>query len=719
MSSKKTTPTGSSSSGTKPKKSKTDFYRSSIGNYLKQKNYLGSEKFRKSEFVLTQNKNDFILQKMVEGDLSSSDSYTFSNVLCITNNYQMAEQQFGRFSQFVEAEKDEHKLELRRFYGPLICHLYIELIKARESNAAADFLKKYANLIAPVEQSDTVLNNINSSVPVESCVESTNASRNNIKFVQDVDFEKPLELQYFIKLIETLSACTTSEEILSDVDVVHFLSTKYEIHTTQNVVDALNSYLKTKGHVLILNIICMYVHINIVENEARNWTGDQLKVGFNEEDLSDDELEELTAKTITLSEDDIFKKPLPVFLKSSQSAKSATKTRETKQNRLQAVRQCLQVVKTIRKSITENQAILPEYIKIADRDKGLTSSDIDMNRCHLIAGFNSSEVNLWQMNQQTCRGKSMYRRITDRTCCWEINNCYEEEDDEIDLDIKREESTKRNLEQEKFYESKYAGNSYNQYGGIQLRGHGKGVTDVRFSRHYPLIYSASKDCTVRTWRADNYSCASVYHGHNYPIWCLDESPIDTYIATGSKDNTARLWSTERTNPLITYIGHTQDVECVAFHPNGNYIATGSCDLSVRLWCVTSGKLMRVFSDCKQAVTTVTFSPDGKMLAAAGEETKIRIFDLAAGSQICELKDHTAGVTGMVWTNNGTQFASVCRDGSFRLWDIKRLLLNQEPSTSAAASSASSNIRLQRLNYNCGRFVNIKVVQDGTICCLGT
>lgn len=65
---------------------------------------------------------------------------------------------------------------------------------------------------------------------------------------------------------------------------------------------------------------------------------------------------------------------------------------------------------------------------------------------------------------------------------------------------------------------------------------------------------------MRCWRAENLNCGAIYRGHRYPIWCMDESPVGMYAATGSKDLTARLWSLEKEFPLITYVGHTQDVE---------------------------------------------------------------------------------------------------------------------------------------------------------------
>ncbi|KAJ9588315.1 hypothetical protein L9F63_018313 [Diploptera punctata] len=82
---------------------------------------------------------------------------------------------------------------------------------------------------------------------------------------------------------------------------------------------------------------------------------------------------------------------------------------------------------------------------------------------------------------------------------------------------------------------------------------------------------------MRAWRMNDFSCASVYRGHNYPIWCVDASPMGVYVATGSHDRTARLWSLDRTFPLRVFAGHNQDVEALKFHPNSSYLATGSTD----------------------------------------------------------------------------------------------------------------------------------------------
>ncbi|XP_054726653.1 TAF5-like RNA polymerase II p300/CBP-associated factor-associated factor 65 kDa subunit 5L [Anastrepha obliqua] len=729
---------GEKSSGNKVKKSKNDLFRTSLGYYLKQKSYVGSEKFRKSDFLLLQNKQQFMVQKMLDLDLQCGNNFAYSNVLCITNNHHIVDQQFGRFSQFVEAQSDFIRLELRRFYAPMLCHLYLELMKAREQKAAVELLKKYAQLVSPVETYDAPLpTKINGcSVSNDTHADQANATtpHTSIRFVSPSS-ETPVdpELMYFIKLIQTLSACTKLETAESDPDVAQFRSSKYEIHTTEAVVDTLRDYLEKRGHVLILNLLYSWMHVHVVDNEVHKWSEDNIILGF--EAAEDDEEEktefpEVKPKVNVTAERSSAKRiaedPPDVLMVKTEKLENITD--EIKNLRAQQVAESLQTLQACNEQMLKAQTLYPYFIKLADRGRGLSSAHVDASECHLVAGFNNSVVQLWQLNQQTCSGKNLYARFADSACRWELNNlCAEESEteDHIDLDVREHARLNNNDRLKRKYEAgKYESNSFNEYGGIQLRGHGAGVTDVRFSAHYPLLYSSSKDSTLRSWRADSYGCACIYRGHRYPVWCLDESPVGMYIATGSKDLTARLWSLERDFPLITYVGHTQDVECIAFHPNGNYLATGSADLSVRLWCVTSGKLMRVFSDCKQPVTNIAFSPDGKMLAAGGEELKIRIFDLAAGAQLNELKDHTATVNSISWSKSGRHLASVCRDGTLRVWDVKKLSpMNDSSSGSSTNSSSSSSTALNRamaLSSNCQRLVKVAFSkQDEMVCAIGS
>ncbi|XP_013100977.2 TAF5-like RNA polymerase II p300/CBP-associated factor-associated factor 65 kDa subunit 5L [Stomoxys calcitrans] len=713
-------------SGNKSKKSKTDILRAAVGRvYLKQKNFVGSEKYRKSDFSLLQNKKNFALQKMIDSDLHGGNSFVYSNVLCLTNNYNMVDQQFAKFSQFIESQPEDMRMELKRFYAPLLCHLYVELIKGRETKAAVDFLRKYSHLVAAVDTYEapfpTKINGC--SVPSTDMNMESGWQHLNIRFAREAFAEDDVELDFFMKLIQKLSACQKLETLEQDAEVAQYRSSKYEIHTSEAVVNALKAFLEKRGHVLILNLIYTWIHVHIIDNEVKQLAEDTLFMPTEEtQDENDDEMTLVKPKSHTSSsERNTNKRPAEEpAVGDSQQIKTEIDANETK-DVLHNVKDCMKTLKESREQMFKNPLEFPRIVKIADKNQGLTSACMDPLECHLVAGFNNSVIQLWELNQHSTRGKNLYERLTTSHCRWNLNNFCEENEDEMDESIKEMHKSKNLQEEylkEKYYEKKYEDNSYNFYGGVTLRGHGAGVTDVRFSQHYPIIYSTSKDKTMRCWKAANLQCAGIYRGHHYPIWCMDESLVGMYVATGSKDLTARLWSLEREFPLITYAGHTQDVECLAFHPNGNYIATGSSDSSVRLWCVTSGKLMRVFSDCKQPVCSITFSPDGKMLAAGGEETKIRIFDLAAGSQLNELKDHTATVTNIVWSSNGRHLASGCRDGSLRVWDVKKLSAMSESSSSSSSSSTTLN-RIIALPTSCQRLVKVTFTNNDCISCLGT
>ncbi|KAH8382677.1 hypothetical protein KR009_004813 [Drosophila setifemur] len=747
-----------SSASTKSSKnsSKNDLLRCAVGFLLKQKNYVVSvlapgfrrsfiqniyilkipqsnERFRRSDFLLQQNKQQFAVNKMLDTDLHGGNSFTYSNVQVITNNQHTVDQQFGRFSQFVESQAEPLRLEMKRFYGPMLCHFYLDLLKAREPRGAVDLLRKYAHLVAPVDLYDAP-----PPTKINGCSATSTESTCHIRFAREAQDTGDTELDYFMRLVQILSGCTRLENAEADDTVAHFRSSKYELHTSSQVVDRICAYLQRRGHVLIMNLLYTWLHVHIVENEQRCFSEDHL-LGLADELDGEDGVEEINVVTPLLvtprgdhkpgkslidksnrkrpAEESIIK--LETDIKQELDAEESAEFSKSQLN----VDACLENLKSATAHILKAQVELPRFLRISERSRGLTSAHVDASECHLLAGFDNSAVQLWQLDQHICRGKSFYRRHPETQCPWELNNCVDQEETDEDAEEEDAEDSKcseeERRERNRARHSKYTDNSYNEFGGVQLRGHTKGVTDVRFSNHYPLMYSVSKDATMRCWRAHNFQCAAIYRSHNYPIWCLDESPTGQYVVTGSKDLSARLWSLEREHALIIYAGHTQDVECVSFHPNGNYIATGSADHSVRLWCATSGKLMRVFADCRQAVTQLAFSPDGKMLASGGEETKVRIFDIAAGAQLAELKDHTASISSLAWSANNQHLTTACSDGSLRMWDIKKLSPMGSTSSSTSYSSSATTNRVLTLNSSCQRLVNVFYGRSKTLYCIGT
>ncbi|KAJ8667140.1 hypothetical protein QAD02_008802 [Eretmocerus hayati] len=253
-------------------------------------------------------------------------------------------------------------------------------------------------------------------------------------------------------------------------------------------------------------------------------------------------------------------------------------------------------------------------------------------------------------------------------------------------------------------------------GAVVLRGHSDVVHDLRFISDPEILLSVSSDKDMRAWRLNDYSCAAVYRGHNYPIWCMDTSAYNLYIATGSHDRTAKLWSLDRTFPLKIYAGHFMDVNCVRFHPNTQYLATGSSDKTVRIWNKDDGSMLRVYVGAQSTIYSLAFSPDGKYLASAGDDKVITIWDLATNAKLIELKGHEDSVMNLDWSSDGEFIASSSLDGVVNLWSTQEYI----KSGNMGSTNSTSNADPQTFNSSCSSILSLRYYsKNNSLICIGT
>ncbi|XP_033215402.1 TAF5-like RNA polymerase II p300/CBP-associated factor-associated factor 65 kDa subunit 5L [Belonocnema kinseyi] len=252
-------------------------------------------------------------------------------------------------------------------------------------------------------------------------------------------------------------------------------------------------------------------------------------------------------------------------------------------------------------------------------------------------------------------------------------------------------------------------------GAVVLRGHRDVVHDMRFVPESEILLSVSSDKDMRAWRLNDFSCAAVYEGHNYPIWCMDTSAFNLYIATGSHDRTAKLWSLDRTFPLRIFAGHFLDVNCIRFHPNARYLATGSADKTIRLWNKDDGNLLRVYVGAQSTIYSLAFSPDGKYLAGAGDDKNISIWDLSTNSLLTELKAHQDSVMNLDWSPDGQYIASSSIDGVVCLWSTQEHINLNNGGLANMPSKAP-----QVFKTNCSSILSLRYYQkNSSLVCIGT
>jgi WD40 repeat protein len=75
-------------------------------------------------------------------------------------------------------------------------------------------------------------------------------------------------------------------------------------------------------------------------------------------------------------------------------------------------------------------------------------------------------------------------------------------------------------------------------------GHKKCVNRVSYSSAHELVFSASRDKTVRCWRAGQVEAVQCFEGHTLNVQALDAHPSRAQCVSGSRDYSIRVWDVE-------------------------------------------------------------------------------------------------------------------------------------------------------------------------------
>jgi WD40 repeat protein/uncharacterized caspase-like protein len=110
-----------------------------------------------------------------------------------------------------------------------------------------------------------------------------------------------------------------------------------------------------------------------------------------------------------------------------------------------------------------------------------------------------------------------------------------------------------------------------QLGG--LKGHGKGVTQVTFSRDGRLLASSSSDNTIRIWDVVTQRELRTMTGHTANIDSLDFSPDGKLLASAGGDGGTFLWDTTTGEHLLTLISLDDGGEWMVVTPQGLFDGT--------------------------------------------------------------------------------------------------------------------------------------------------
>uniref|UniRef100_K3WAC5 Lissencephaly-1 homolog n=1 Tax=Globisporangium ultimum (strain ATCC 200006 / CBS 805.95 / DAOM BR144) TaxID=431595 RepID=K3WAC5_GLOUD len=224
-----------------------------------------------------------------------------------------------------------------------------------------------------------------------------------------------------------------------------------------------------------------------------------------------------------------------------------------------------------------------------------------------------------------------------------------------------------------------------------LRGHDHNVCGVVFApatAGEDLLYSCSRDHTIKVWEISTGYCVNTLNG-GHSDWVRDVAVSDDglYLATCGNDRSILLWDLQHMRVLQSIREHEHVVESVTFAKSGaqelaiekahakklvaagavvaigngeavarspedalttdmvvdvtnastsssvrrvKFLLSGSRDRTVRLWEAFSGTLLMNFASHENWVRCVRFHPCGKYAISAAEDKTIRVYDLETG-----------------------------------------------------------------------------------------
>ena len=106
-----------------------------------------------------------------------------------------------------------------------------------------------------------------------------------------------------------------------------------------------------------------------------------------------------------------------------------------------------------------------------------------------------------------------------------------------------------------------------------IKGHGKGVNSVAFSRDGKLIASSSTDNTIKIWDVASKRELRTLTGHTSNIESLDFSPDGRLLASASDDGGTFLWDVSTGDHLLTLVSLDDGGEWIVVTPEGLFDGT--------------------------------------------------------------------------------------------------------------------------------------------------
>jgi WD40 repeat protein len=249
-----------------------------------------------------------------------------------------------------------------------------------------------------------------------------------------------------------------------------------------------------------------------------------------------------------------------------------------------------------------------------------------------------------------------------------------------------------------------------------LIGHERTLGKIIFDHTGKLIFSTSRDSTVRIWKWQEGECLrrkqpgidnifgltrlqcqdkaliathgqgaviidvtsqkilQQFSGHKGRVWSAELNFQEDKIVTAGTDHTIKVWDVASQECLYTLKGHEKIVYHAVFSKDGEWLLSCSGDKTIRLWSTKSQECVQKILAHDDYIRCVAFSSDSQTLASGSNDKKVKIWN-HQGELLFVLDKHQDVVRNLCFHED--ILASSSRDGFTYLWNYKTGKLLQE------------------------------------------
>ncbi|CAN7937908.1 unnamed protein product [Ixodes hexagonus] len=540
------------------KKNRSELVAAAVGRYLKGRQYMDCDSFKKTDLKLQQSVSDLVLNGVVATETGTKNLFSFS---AISKDASSVDQQFTKLKNFVSEASEPFKSELTFVLFPIFVHLYLELITNGQKSSAQKFHGRHRGMFQSSDQ--------------------------------------------FRVVVDMLPNISSASDVPSHPQIKEFKENKYSVKLSSDTLEYVLSFLKDNDNLMLLQVFNLHIDIDVhFHHEKVNGDSCQggplvpASSGKGETKQTTHPAEQGHNKEALASLRQVMKKvrdgppciPSICLYTLTHGISGLCSAAEAEDDSLLAcgfedssvrlwsllprplVSQPAEVdVRRIRlycdaddDSHTDHDVSLESDTKVLRGHRGpVYGLGFLPGKEMLLSCSEDTTVRAWSL--KTHRNVAIYRGHSYPVWALDVGPLG------IYFATASKDNTARIWTPERTFPLRI------------LAGHNMDVDCVKFHPNCNYLATGSSDRCLRLWSVQEGRVVRTLPSHRGTIFALAFSPDGQLLASAGEDRRIKVWDLGSSSLLKELRGHTDAVYDLSFSRDGSLLASGGAEPLVRLW----------------------------------------------------------------------------------------------------------------------------------------